>query len=44
MIEVDIARPQVIMLGRSGEYGEHDAVSFDLSAIIDAVGEGTATL
>lgn len=44
MIEVDIARPQVIMLGRSGEYGEHDAVAFDLSAIIDAVGEGTATL
>ena len=44
MIEVDIARPQVIMLGRSGEYGEHDAVAFNLSAIIDAVGEGTATL
>lgn len=44
MIEVDITKPQVIMLGRSGEYGEHDAVSFDISAIIDAVGEGTATL
>ena len=44
MIEVDIARPQVIILGRSGEYGEHDAVSFNISAIIEAVGEGTATL
>ena len=44
MIEVDVTKSQVITLGRSGEYGEHDAVSFNISAIIEAVGEGTATL
>ncbi len=44
MISVDITTPQVITLGRNGEYGEVNAVQFDITTYVDTLGEGTVTL